>query len=113
MLDPRRLGPATALLHQRLALPFHIGFDPAVEHIDHLEFDVVEMQFRDFGGIARPDQPDHMGLRQAMGRAGDAEVAILRVGAQAVGLKILLAIMADGNALLRTAWLGGCDGSRL
>ena len=45
MLDPRRLGPAAALFHQGLALPFHVGFDPALEHIDHLKFDVVEMQF--------------------------------------------------------------------
>src|SRR5712671_1357667 len=44
MLDPRRLGPATALFHQGLALPFHVSFDPALEDIDHLKFDVVEVQ---------------------------------------------------------------------
>ena len=32
-------------LHQGLALPFHVGFDPAFQDIDHLKFDVVEMQF--------------------------------------------------------------------
>jgi hypothetical protein len=45
MLDAGRLGPAGALFHQGLALPFHVGFDPAFQHIDHLEVDVVEMQF--------------------------------------------------------------------
>ena len=101
MLDPRRLGPGAALLHQGLALPFHVGLHPALEHVDHLEFDVVEMQLRHFGRIARPDQPDHMRLRQAVGGVGDAEVAIMRVAAQAVGDKILVAMMADGDALLR------------
>src|SRR6266481_7607110 len=45
VLDPGWLGPATALFHQGLALPFHVGFDPALQDIDHLKVDVVEMQF--------------------------------------------------------------------
>ena len=52
-----------------------------------------------------------MGLRQAMGGGGDAEVAVLRVGAQAVGLEILFAVMADGDALFRA--LGDGPGRRL
>ena len=44
-----------------------------------------------------------MRLRQAVAGVGDAEIAIMRVAAQAVGFEILLAIMADGDALLRTA----------
>ena len=43
-----------------------------------------------------------MRLRQTVGGLGDAEIAILRVGAQAVGLEILFAVVADGDALLRT-----------
>ena len=35
---------ALPCLHQGLALPFHVGLHPALEHIDHLELDVVEMQ---------------------------------------------------------------------
>ncbi len=31
--------------HHGLALAFHVGLDPAFQHIDHLEFEVVEMQF--------------------------------------------------------------------
>ena len=42
-----------------------------------------------------------MRLRQAVGGVRDAEVAVMRVGAQAVGLEILFAVMADGDALLR------------
>ena len=45
VLDARRLGPGAALLHQRLALAFHVGFDPALQNIDHLKVDVMEMQF--------------------------------------------------------------------
>ncbi len=99
--DLRRLGPAAALLHRGLALAFHVGLDPALEHIDHLEFDVVIVELRHFLGIARPLQADDMRLRQAMRRVLDAEVAVMRVGAQAVGLEILFAVMADGDALLR------------
>ena len=47
-----------------------------------------------------------MRLRQAVGRVRDAEVAVLRVSAQAVGLEILFAVMADGDALLRPRLLG-------
>src|SRR3979411_1390583 len=45
VLDPGRLGPATARFHQGLALAFHVGFYPAFQDIDHLKVDVVEMQF--------------------------------------------------------------------
>lgn len=52
--------------------------------------------------IARPDQPDHVRLREAARRIGKPEIAVMRVGTQAVGLEILVAIMADGNALVRS-----------
>ena len=42
-----------------------------------------------------------MRLRQAVRGFRDAEVAVLRVSAQAVGFEILLAVMADRDALLR------------
>src|SRR5665647_552806 len=47
--------------------------------------------------------------RQTLARLGHAEVAVLRVGAQAVGFKVLFAVMADGDAL---SWPGPLDGSR-
>src|SRR5260370_37080179 len=39
--------------------------------------------------------------RQALARLGNSEVAIVRIGAQAIGLEVLVAIMADGDALFR------------
>src|SRR5258708_35604086 len=54
-----------------------------------------------------------MGLRQAVAGLGNAEVAILGVGPQAIGHKILVAVMADGDALLRTRALGGGLPARL
>src|SRR5437764_11455615 len=101
MADAWRLGPRTALLHQRLANAFQIALHPALEDVDHLEFDVVVMQLGDLVAIARSDQADHMRPRQAGRRVGNAEVAVPRIGAQAVGLEILVAVMADRDALLR------------
>ena len=49
-----------------------------------------------------------MRLRQAVAGGGDTEVAIMRVAAQAVGFEILLAIVADGDTLLRTTRRLGC-----
>src|ERR1035441_6168592 len=49
-----------------------------------------------------------MRLRQAVAGGSDTEVAIMRVAAQAVGFEILLAIVADGDALLRTTQRLGC-----
>jgi hypothetical protein len=42
-----------------------------------------------------------MRLGQAMGCLGNAEIAVMRVGTQTVGLEVLVAIMADGDALFR------------
>jgi hypothetical protein len=42
-----------------------------------------------------------MRLRQTVARLGNAEVAVMRVSAQAVGDKILVAVMADRDALFR------------
>src|SRR6202795_1347829 len=42
-----------------------------------------------------------MRLRQAMTGLRNAEIAIVRVGAQAIGFEILVAIMTDGDALFR------------
>src|ERR1700730_11335480 len=44
-----------------------------------------------------------MRLRQAVAGVGDAEVAVFRVGAQTISFEILVAIMADGDALFRTS----------
>src|ERR1019366_4602269 len=54
-----------------------------------------------------------MRLRETMAGVGYAEIAILRVGAQAVGLEILVAVMADGDALFRARAFGGGLRARL
>src|ERR1700687_1974751 len=40
--------------------------------------------------------------RQALAGVGNAEVAISGISAQTIGFEILVAIMADGDALFRT-----------
>src|SRR5258706_11094282 len=54
-----------------------------------------------------------MRLRQAVAGLRDAEIPIVRVSAQAIGFEILVAIVADGDALLRTNALGGWQRVRL
>src|SRR6202158_6395690 len=48
-----------------------------------------------------------MRLRQAAAGLRNAEIAILRIGAQTIGFEILVAIMADGDALFRASAPGG------
>src|SRR6185437_7339005 len=50
-----------------------------------------------------------MRLREAVTRIGNAEVAVVRIGAQTVGFKVLVAVMADRDALL---WARAFDGRR-
>jgi len=50
---------------------------------------------------------------QAGRRVGNAEIAIPGVGAQAIGLEVLLAVMADGDLLLRPPGLERRGGARL
>src|SRR5258708_28101740 len=52
--------------------------------------------------MARPGQADHMGPDQAVVRLGNYEVAVFCVSAQTIGFEILVAVMADGDALFRT-----------
>ena len=53
-----------------------------------------------------------MRLGQAVAGRGKPEIAILRIGAQAVSFEILVAVMTDGDALLRAITLGGGNGTR-
>ena len=52
-----------------------------------------------------------MCLRQAVAGCGKPQIAVLRIGAQAVGFEILVAVMTDGDALLRAIALGGGNGA--
>src|SRR5260370_16285996 len=45
--------------------------------------------------------------RQATAGLRNAEIAILRIGAQTIGFEILVAVMADSDALFRASAPGG------
>ena len=53
-------------------------------------------------------KPDHMRLAQPAGGRGDPQVAVLRVGAQAVGLEVGLVQVADGEDLGRRGGRSAC-----
>src|SRR5215831_17116161 len=80
------------------ALALEFTGEPALEHIDHLEVDVVVVRDRDFFRAERLGHADDVGLHHASRRRREAEIAIGGVGAQAV-VKILVAVMADREAL--------------
>ena len=90
-----RLQPGVAGIHGVHAVALDLGRDRALEHVDHLEFGLVQMLLRHDLGIALADEADDMGERHAVGGVLDAEIAVVRVGAQAVGLEVLRA--RDGS----------------
>src|SRR6266436_1402281 len=99
MLDARRLNPAGARTHHLFAFALELGFDPALEHVDHLEIDVVIVALGHLFGAERRYEPDHMGLHHAAGGVADAKIAVFRIRPQA-HLEVLLVVMADGEPLL-------------
>src|SRR3954452_14941105 len=72
----------------------------------------MEMQLRNLGRIAGPDQSDHVRPRQPVARLDYPEVPVLRVSPQTIGLEIFIAVMADCDALFRRA-PHGSRGERL
>src|SRR5262245_53752574 len=95
MLYARRLDPAASLLHYNRALSLEIGFDPALQDVDHLEIDFVIMAFRDLLAPKRRQESYDVSLHQAVRRLAQPEIAVLGVGPQPVGLEIPFAMMAD------------------
>ena len=100
MLDFRRLDPARAGSEGVYAFAFELAPNPALEHIDHLEVDVVVVRDRDFLRLERRHKLDDVRLHHAAGRRRDAEISVFGVGAQA-GVEVLVAVMADGEFLFR------------
>src|SRR5262249_41324489 len=98
VLDARRLDPARAGMERMRAFAFELALDPPLEHIDHLEIDVVIMPLGDFFRAERRNKTDDVRLHHAIGCRRDTEVAVLGVRAQAL-VEIFLAMMAEGETL--------------
>ncbi len=89
------------------ALAFEFAREGALEHKDHLEFDIVIVRDRNFVRAERLGHADDVRLHQSASGGRDAEVAIGRIRAQAL-VEILLAVVADGEFLFRPRF--GCLG---
>src|SRR5262249_31497200 len=100
VLDAWWLDPRASRPHHDRPLAVELGLDPAFEHVDHLEIDVVVVALRHLFRPAGWNEADDMGPHHSIGRLGNAEVAVCRVAAQSA-LEILLAMMADEEALRR------------
>src|SRR5262249_22826436 len=103
MLYARWLDPAASLLHDDRALSLEIGLYPALQHVDHLEVDLVIVTLRNLLAAKRRQEPYHMSLHQAVRRRVQPEIAVLRVGAQPIALEILFPLMTDREPLRRPA----------
>src|SRR5262249_39991330 len=77
--------------------------DPALEHVDHLERDVVVVELGDLLRLAWGHEADHVRLHHAARGLGHAEVAILGVTTQ-TQREIPLAEMAHRERLLGAPW---------
>ena len=80
VLDLRRLDPARTGVKRVHALALELAREPALEHVDHLEVDVVIVRDRDFFRVERLGHADDVRLHHAAGRRRDAEIAIGRIG---------------------------------
>src|SRR5262249_12277258 len=76
VLDLRRLDPARTGVEGMDALSFELAAEPALEYVDHLEVDVVIMRDRHLFRGKGLGHPDDVRLHHAVGRFGDAEIAI-------------------------------------
>src|ERR1700738_2466000 len=98
VLDARRLDPRAALAHHDRALAVELGLDPALEHIDHLEIDVVVMALGNLFRTAWWDETDYVRAHHCVGGVGNAEVAVFRIAPQPA-LEIFFPMMADRELL--------------
>src|SRR5262249_59869670 len=94
VLDAGRLDPAAAGLHADRALAVEFALVPALEHVDHLEVDVVIVPLGNLLAAGRRDEADDMRLHHAAGGGADAEGAVFRVRTQSGG-EVRPAVMAD------------------
>src|SRR5262245_37674956 len=101
MLDAVGLYPAASRFHEDRALSFELRFDPALEHIDHLQIDLVIVALGDFLRPAWRHEAYDMGLHHTVGGPAKPEITISRVIAEAVSLEVLFPMMAHCKFLRR------------
>jgi len=98
VLDLRRLDPAGSGVERVDALSLELAAEPALQHVDHLEVDIVVMRDRDFVRTEGLGHSNDVRLNHSVGRLGDAKVTVGRICSQAV-VEILIAVMACGEPL--------------
>ena len=76
------------------------GLVPALEHIDHLEVDVVIVRRRHLLWPKRRNEADDVSPRHTAGCLCYPEIAVLGVCAQSL-IEIGFAVMADGEFVFR------------
>src|SRR5262249_38505246 len=81
------------------------AFDPALENIYHLKFDVVKVAFRNFRWIAGRNHFDHVRPHHASGRTGDAKIAVLCVAPQPLLERVGPVMRGDESVPVRPRFL--------
>ena len=94
--DVGRLVEAGAGLHQHAAEAFVLEQRPALQHVDELHAAIVHVPFavRRFLRAGADDVRHHL----ALGRALDAQIAILEIAAQAAALELRALQVIDVEA---------------
>src|SRR5262245_33893678 len=90
--DPRLLVHARPGLEADLADALETDPRPALEHVDHLEVELVEVLVA--GSLAARRWPDDVGAHAPAGALDHAEVAVLEIAAQ-TGVPARIGLVAD------------------
>src|SRR5690606_31593983 len=111
MPDAGRLVHAGAGFHQHLADALVLEAGPAAQHVDELQADLVAMPLA--GRVGAFAGTDHVHDRMAVGGIADAEVTVLEILPQPVGVELAVARVLDAEfhgELLR--WISSRTGMR-
>src|SRR5262249_53442944 len=104
-----RLQATRTFVHCDHTGTFIFAFDPALENIDHLKLDIVEVALGNFRGIAGRNHFDHMRPHHASGRPGDSEVTILRVASQSLLERVVPVMRGDEGLSVRPLFVLGAS----
>ena len=110
MLYARGLYPTTSRLEHMGAFAFKFRFVPTLEHINHLEVDVVIVRGRRLFRLERRNEADHMRLHHAAGGSRDTQIAIAPqrfadLQAVAAGLDLGLTAIGELRAGRGVTWI--------